>query len=303
MWDGFSGRVFKTDAGRLRLGWRLLAFAVVAILVAAAVGLALPPSVLGGSAALLVGGTLGGWMLLAADGRPSAALGFHIGRDAVPELALGTGLGTLIALGAVGAVALAGGVTWAPEGGTPTGWLLAGLSALLFLLLPAAAEEVLLRGYPLQALAEVWGVERALVVTSVAFALAHLGNPGITPLAVLNIAIAGVWLGVIWIRTGSLWWATGAHLGWNWGGAYVADLPVSGLELFDAPYYEASTMGPAWLGGGPFGPEGSLLTSLALAGATCWCWRTHRLRPSENVRVAGPLVAIGRKERTTKETS
>lgn len=303
MWNGASERVFRTDAGRLRLGWRLLTFAVVTVLVAAAVGLALPPSVLGGSVALLVAGALAGWMLLAADGRGKAALGFHLGRSAVPELALGTGLGTLIALGAVGMMAVAGGVTWSLEGGTPTGWLVAGVSALVFLLLPAAAEEVLLRGYPFQALAEAWGVERALLVTSVAFALAHLGNPGITPLAVVNIAIAGVWLGVIWVRTGSLWWATGAHVGWNWGGAYVADLPVSGLELFDAPYYEALSAGPTWLGGGPFGPEGSVLVSLVLAGATWWCWRTRRLYPSENVQAAGPLVAIGPRVRMTKETN
>lgn len=303
MWNGASDRVLRTDAGRLRLGWRLLAFFIVTTCVTVAAGFVLPPSILGGSAALLLGAFVGGSMLLAVDGRPPAALGFPLERRAGTELAVGTGLGTLTVLLAVGSLALVGGVSWEAESGTVSGWLVAGVGALLFLALPAAAEEVLLRGYLFQALGEAWGVRRALVLTSAIFALAHLGNPGITALALLNIAVAGLWLGVIWVRTGSLWWATGAHLGWNWGGAYVADLPVSGLELFDAPYYEARMGGPDWLGGGPFGPEGSVLSTLVLGGATWWCWRTGRLKANETVRAAGPLVAIGSQERDIKELS
>jgi hypothetical protein len=109
-------------------------------------------------------------------------------------------------------------------------------------------------------------------------------------------------LGVIQLRTGSLWWATGAHLGWNWGSAYVADLPVSGLELFDAPYYEARVAGPDWLGGGAFGPEGSVLATAVLGGATWWCWRTRRLKTGETVRAARPLAHLDGRERVIKES-
>jgi uncharacterized protein len=303
VWDGVSGHVLRTEAGRLRLGWRLLAFVLVALCVTVAVGLALPASILSGSFALLAGSCVAGWMLLASEGRAPAALGFHLGRTSGRELVLGIALGTLTVLGAVAGLAVVGGVTWFTEPGAVSGWFVAAGSALLFLAVPAAAEEALLRGYPLQALAEAWGVGRALVVTSAAFALAHLGNPGVTPLAVVNIGLAGLWLGVVWVRTGSLWWATGAHLGWNWGSAYLADLPVSGLELFDAPLYEASVTGPAWLGGGTFGPEGSVLATLALGSGAWWCWKTDRLKASETVVAARPLAAIGPGEREQKEFS
>ena len=135
----------------------------------------------------------------------------------------------------------------------------------------------MLRGYPLQALAEAWGAGWALVVTATLFALAHLPNPGVGWVGLTNIAAAGLFLGALYLRTRSLWWATGAHLGWNWAHAFVADLPVSGLELVDAPLVEPVLSGPAWLSGGEFGPEGSVLATAAVLVAFAWTWRTPRL--------------------------
>jgi len=286
-------RLVRTPRGRLRLGWRLLAWASAAGCVAAALGLLFPASLLAGSAALLIGGTVAGWLLLASEGRRFSALGFHLGPSWISEAAYGIGVGAGLALLAVAVIGAAGGVTWSGAPGGVSAWLLGAGNALLFLALPAAAEEVLLRGYPLQALSEAWGAGRALFVTSLAFALAHLTNPGVTGIALLNIGLAGLWLGIVWIRTGSLWWATGAHLGWNWASAYVADLPVSGLELLDAPLYDAMTSGPSWLGGGTFGPEGSVLTAVVLSGGCVWSARARLLRPSEPVAAAGPLSTIG----------
>ena len=98
-------------------------------------------------------------------------------------------------------------------------------------------------------------------------------------LAAANVSVAGLFLGALVLRTGSLWWATGAHLGWNWGQAFLADLPVSGLDVVDTPFWEGSLEGAPWLAGAGFGVEGSVLATLALAGAAWLCWRTPRLRP------------------------
>ena len=171
-------------------------------------------------------------------------------------------------------------------------WLAGGGQALLLLAVPAAAEEALLRGYPLQALAEAWGPGWALAVTSGVFGVIHLGNPEVTPLGTLNVALAGLFLGVVYLRTTSLWWATGVHLGWNWAHGYLADVPVSGLDLWDAPFYEGLARGPVWLGGGDFGPEGSVVATFVVVGATCLCWRAPWLRPSEAAMVARPLAVV-----------
>jgi len=198
-----------------------------------------------------------------------------------------------VALAVVGALFVVGGVRWVAQDGSAAGWLAGGLGALGFLALPAAAEEALLRGYPLQALTEAWGPAMALAATSLIFGALHLSNPGVTVMGTLNVIVAGVFLGVVYLRTASLWWATGAHLGWNWAHGYVADVPVSGLELLDAPLYDGVMQGPAWLGGGGFGPEGSLVSTALLAAASLWCWRTKWLRPSGAALEARPLAVIG----------
>jgi membrane protease YdiL (CAAX protease family) len=154
----------------------------------------------------------------------------------------------------------------APDGGTFTDWLgtIAVTTALLF---PAAfVEELIFRGVPQVVLGEAFGRGTAIVVLSAVFALAHGLNPGITPLAVGNIALAGVLLGVSFYLPGGIWAATGVHLGWNATLAALA-APVSGLP-FAMPWLDYRSGEPAWLSGGGFGPEGGVLATVALAGAT-----------------------------------
>ncbi len=284
------GTVLTGADGRLRLGWRLLFFLVTATLVWLIVGMFLPAGILAGSAALLAGALVGGWATLALDGRSPGALGFYAHPVAGREVTLGLGLGVVVAMVVVLLIAVFGGLRWSAQPGTAAAWMVGGASSMLFLTLPAAAEEALLRGYPLQALAEAWGPVTALLVTSIAFGAAHLGNPEVTGLGLANIAAAGLLLGVVYLRTGSLWWATGVHLGWNWGHGYLADVPVSGLELLDAPFYDGVAQGPNWLGGGGFGPEGSALATIVVLAATAACWWGPWLRPGEVALSTSPLA-------------
>jgi len=230
--------------------------------------------------ALLVASLVSGWTLLALEGRPLAALGFGLRAGLVGELGMGTALGLLLLAPVLALLALGGGLVWTAEAGEPGAWLALGVRSLAFLAVAAAAEEAFVRGYLLQALAEAWGPGRALAVTSALFGALHLGNPSVGWLATANVGVSGAFLGALVLRTGSLWWATGAHLGWNWGQAFLADLPVSGLDLVDAPYLEGSLAGAAWWAGGGVGVEGSVLTTLVMAAATWWCWRTPRLGPA-----------------------
>jgi len=268
-----------------------VAFVLIAAAVLVVLAAFTPEGLIAGASALLVGSLIAGWCMLALDGRGPSALGFHLSLSAPMELLKGLALGTAVGLVVVALMAILGGVRWTGQEGSLVAWVSGAGAALGFLLIPAAAEEALLRGYPLQALGEAWGPWIALAVTSAIFGLLHLPNPGVGALSTVNVAVAGLLLGVVYVRTLSLWWATGAHLGWNWAHGYLVDVPVSGLEVIDAPLYEGQAAGPSWLGGGSFGPEGSVVTTFVVLGAAAALWFGPWLQPEPAALKTEPLMA------------
>jgi uncharacterized protein len=186
---------------------------------------------------------------------------------------LGTrGFGGGLVLGAaaaglalVGAILLTGS-HWARDSGGPAEYFLQVGKTFVVLAPAALSEEIMFRGLPLILFAAAIGRGSALVlVPGVVFALFHSLNPGVTPLALGNIALAGIFLGVTFYAPGGIWTAFGAHLGWNTTLAAL-DAPVSGLP-FDIPLLDYCAEDPVWLSGGRFGPEGGLMATVAITAA------------------------------------
>lgn len=219
-----------------------------------------------------------------------AGLGPPAGR-AIGEIALGTALGALALVPAVGIQALGGMEVSVP---TLTGEDLGLLIAIAVVAVFAAAfEEFFFRGYTFAwfgaSIARLlsWGGRSAgldlvlarrlghglgfavpIVATSVFFGAAHLGNPGSTVIASVNTALAGLWLAVIVVRTRSLWLAIAAHWSWNVVHGLVLGQPVSGLadgdDLRIPTLLDFHATGPDWLGGGAYGVEGSVGATVAM---------------------------------------
>ena len=274
---------------------RIIAFFGLVVVLAWPLALMGLPGLWGSHGPLLVASLLAGWAMLALESRRPGALGFPLGRGGMVELGVGTGVGTGVVLAVILSMTLSGGIQWGLGTAPLPDALTDPVTLLVLLALPAAAEEALLRGYVFQASAERWGWGWTLGWTSGAFALIHLANPGIGPLPLVNLALAGVVLGLVVLRTGSLWWATGAHLGWNWGQAALG-LPVSGLQLVQDPLLEPVLRGAPWQGGGSFGVEGTAASVLVLSGAAAWLWQGGGrgwMAPRPGVVAAGSPVLAG----------
>ncbi len=170
-------------------------------------------------------------------------------------------------------------------------WAGAVARTALILGLAAFLEEILFRGYALQVVAEALGPASAIGVSAVGFGLAHSANPGVGRLAVLNTALAGILLGIMYWRTFSIRLVTGAHLGWNSVMSVAADLPVSGL-VFGSPCFRADVAGPEIWTGGSYGPEGGLALTLVTLVGIAWAARTPRLRRAPSVLALHPLPGM-----------
>jgi uncharacterized protein len=143
-------------------------------------------------------------------------------------------------------------------------WLL--LLNLVTLAIASLAEEIAFRGFPYRRLIGAIGPVAATVAMSVFFGLRHAFNPSATMASILITMIAGLLLSVAWLRTHGLWLPWGLHFAWNASMGLLFGLPISGITTFST-VVQTRAIGPLWLTGGDYGPEGALLTIFVLLAA------------------------------------
>jgi membrane protease YdiL (CAAX protease family) len=286
----------------LRAGWRIILFSFLVLVLASALypmlaGLmrARPGDQMTGvlvqAIVMLIASLVAGWVMLAlVDRRPMGALGFAVERAAGRDSAVGFAAGGAMLVLAVLLLTVASMTRWVADTGSGGEYVAALARSLAFFAVAAAAEEAAFRGYAFQALVQGIGAWPAMLATSALFAWGHAGNPGVTPVALANIFLAGVMLALAYLKTRSLWFATAVHLGWNWTMQSLLGFPVSGLNEFDTPLYDVRELGPDVLTGGAFGPEAGLAATLAIAAGAVWIWRTRRLGESARMTALRPLV-------------
>lgn len=209
---------------------------------------------------------MAGWTFLwvqVVEGRPLATLGLQTRRP-FRRWARGMLAGAGLLLLSVMLIPVRGELRFlavTPEGvGKTIFWL---CITLLFFLLQGPAEELVARGYLLQAFSARAGVMAGVLLSSLVFALQHALNPNLTLLALANLFLYAVFAALYALREESLWGVFGLHSAWNWVQGNVLGLPVSGSGFGQAPLFHLQTSGPGWWTGGAFGPEGGLTVTLS----------------------------------------
>ena len=145
---------------------------------------------------------------------------------------------------------------------------------LVSMFLVAFSEELVFRGYILINLMQSTNKWIALVISALLFTFFHTNNPGITPVAIVNVFIAGTLLGINYIYTKNLWFSIFFHFGWNFYQGSILGYRVSGVNL--QSLLEQELTGNLLLTGGPFGFEGSVLAgilSIMAAVALAWIYK------------------------------
>ena len=283
------GLFWNNSQHRLRTGWRLLIHLFLwvglpVVLVGLTTRLLGPPLNeqmpatanlvlrITGRTLTLIGVLVGTWIAVRfLDHRPFADLGFHFNRRWWIDLFFGLGLGGVL----MGLVFV---TEWALGWIEVTGYFSVSGSSLPFaleILGPIAVfvvvgitEELLSRGYQLHNLAEGFNfsplgqrgaVLLAWLLSSSLFGLLHVLNPNASVVSTTNLILAGLFLGLGYILTGSLAIPIGLHITWNFFQGNVFGFPVSGNDFSTATVIAIRQGGPDLWTGGAFGPEAGLI--------------------------------------------
>ncbi len=201
-----------------------------------------------------------------------SALGLPLDSKSACQWASGFALGAFLIAADVAFIASFGRYQWHLHLSRPMFLRFLGVALLLFF--AALMEEVSFRGYPFQKLTEALGAFWAIVALSALFGAVHLWNPsakGILSWAFFNTLAVGLLFALARIRTGSLWFSFGLHLGWNLFQGAVFGLPVSGIRDFST-VISSTTAGSPALTGGAYGPEASASCTIVLVIALPLLW-------------------------------
>lgn len=215
---------------------------------------------------------------LAGERRSLVGLGF-VPRHAAAEYGLGL-LGGLVMLSAsVLLCAVSGTLTLTLTDAQPRLGLL-----LLFLagfLIQGMSEELLCRSFLMVSLSRSLPLWLCALTNALLFSLIHLGNPGVTLIALLNIFLFGLFASLLTLRRGSIWMVGALHSMWNFAQGNLFGIPVSGLSGIPSPLQAQVSEGalPTLINGGTFGLEGGLaVTAVMLVG--CALLLTLPVRPT-----------------------
>ena len=195
--------------------------------------------------------------------RSLASMGFRKPGWLVPYLK-GYAIGTAMLLLCAGILWLMGELDFAFAQNIPVLYLLVFFVGFV---IQGMSEEVLLRGYFMVSLSNRCSMAWALAISSVAFALLHLANPGVTLLAIANITLFGVFMGLYVLRTDDLWGACAIHSAWNFAQGNLVGIRVSGMAQLPTVAVMNPVGEQSLFHGGAFGLEGGLIVTVVLLAA------------------------------------
>jgi len=181
---------------------------------------------------------------LATDRRPAADIGTGV------LIATGAMIGIFAVELALGAIQ-AGGSDFRP------------VAALLFglvLVVQGFIDEVLMRGMLISGLSMLLGGRpvAAVLVGAVLFGSTHMFLAGASPLSVISNGLGGVMYGLAFVLTRRIWLGFGLHFAWNFVQGPILGFTLSGYPI-EGGVFQIADLGPAWLTGGLYGPEGGVV--------------------------------------------
>ena len=258
----------------LRNGWWIAIFIVILFVSLGAIASLAKRQNIGicEEALLIVGAT---WLLQRLRGKKLTEVTGTFDMNWPRQLCTGAGIGILMLLPTIAVLYACGHFTAQFLGGVMTfaRWT-------TFYLCAGISEELLFRGFIFRRLIAGLGFWQAQVICTAMFLLVHLANPGLEGATMVigssNLILFSLAMGFFAVKTESLAIPIGIHAAADLVQGGVLGLGTSGL-FGGQGLFQTTLSGPAWLTGGAFGLEGSVLTVAMTATTLVIIYRTsHR---------------------------
>jgi membrane protease YdiL (CAAX protease family) len=183
-------------------------------------------------------------------------------------------IGLMMFAAAIGLAALPGYIivessTTQPQGVAAIGGV---LLVMLGWMVQGAAEEAIARGWVLPVIGGRYHPVAGILVSSVVFAAFHSFNPNLSPIAILNLFLFGLFAALYALYEGGLWGVFSIHSVWNWAQGNLFGFEVSGMASPGGTVFNLMETGPDIITGGAFGPEGGLAVTVVLVISCLLVW-------------------------------
>lgn len=199
--------------------------------------------------------------------RSFASMGI-IKKDSAKEYLVGLLIGALMFSLSAGICILCGGSKIALSNDFSSGDIIRP-SVSLFVLgagfaVQGMSEEILCRSYLLCTLSRRYSPLTAVLANSLMFTSLHVFNNGLSPIAIINLILFGIFASVYFLRRGSIWGIAAIHSAWNFVQGNIFGFNVSGTGGTTSLLSASLNDGLDWLHGGEFGPEGGIAVTVVL---------------------------------------
>jgi len=183
-------------------------------------------------------------------------LGLTFNRRTTPDIGAGVAIASVAMTGILVAELVLGGIR--VSGGTFVP--VAALGFGLFLIVQGVLDEILMRGMLISGLALALGGRpiAAVLIASVLFGMTHAFFDGASALSIVSNCLGGVMYGLAFILSGRIWLGFGLHFAWNFIQGPLLGFILSGHPV-DGALFDIADLGPTWLTGGHYGPEGGVV--------------------------------------------
>lgn len=136
------------------------------------------------------------------------------------------------------------------------------LEGVILFVFVGFGEEILGRAYIMSVLKQTRNKWLILMISSIIFAILHLGNDGISILAFINLFLVGLLFGYMFMKSKNIWMPIGYHITWNYFQGYIWGFQVSGITTNGL--YKIENINNNIINGGLFGPEGGLIVTIVI---------------------------------------